>query len=115
MIFYWFAWVLLGAIFFYNWNKSFMLSRLLLVCVGGALMALSSTGGANESRWLCEKNRVNGHWDCATPEAERQFVKINSSVEKNSAWFSDTFSQSEEKVFLQLKTEFVQDPWAMCT
>ncbi len=92
-----------------------MLSRLLLVCVGGALMALSSTGGAGETKWLCEKNRVNGHWDCATPKAERQFVKINSSVEKNSAWFSDTFSQSEEKVFLQLKTEFAQDPWAMCT
>ncbi len=92
-----------------------MRSRLLLVCVSGALMALSGTSMASESGWLCEKDRVNGQWACVAPNVERVVTKASSVVEKNSAWFSDAFSPSEEKVFKQLKTEFAQDPWAMCT
>jgi len=92
-----------------------MVARIFLFFVGTALWQFSVVQGS-ESGWQCKRNRMNGQWQCVSPEKTNIKPKVKDVAEpQDKGWFSNTYSTAQEQLFKRLQQQFDKDPWAVCS
>ena len=99
--------------FFYR-SLATMLPRLVFVLICTSLVVLNAAEAKGED-WKCQKSRPLGILNCSSIEENITRKRHSSTkIEKSRGWFADSYSETEEKVFQQLKLEFDENPWNMC-